>query len=230
MRKGQYTLADKDNSAKGAVLLPLTDFATSCSAENENDEQLVGRSTFKETTAESGGRIVWRIANGLMTIFFVMAVGVQFNDPDPYLWVPLYGTAALLTVCITIQPNFTGRKFWRLIYWIHTAFCIGMFCYVFVELIIVAVNPKSDGSLNPLMYEEGRELAGIMITVIWLFTCKQSPRIKSKNKSKRDIGIGVVVVILSLLPLFLWALCYSDVMSSSYFSFCGDYFVDEFSF
>ncbi|GFT33182.1 transmembrane protein 220 [Nephila pilipes] len=107
-----------------------------------------------------------------------MASGVQFNDPDPFLWVPLYGTAAILTASITIRPNLSENKIWRWAYWIHAIYCLGMFVYVLIALVVVATNPQADGSLNPLTYEEGREMAGIMITAIWLFTCKQSPAIR----------------------------------------------------
>ncbi|XP_054722686.1 transmembrane protein 220-like [Uloborus diversus] len=144
----------------------------------ENQLQLMAKSAQKERVAQKDGRVVWRGANVMMVIFFVMAAGVQFNDPDPYLWVPLYGVAALLTACVAVRPFLTNVKVWQLGYWMHTIYCIGMFFYVFVELVIAATNPQSDGSLNPLTYEEGRELAGVMITTIWMFICKQSPAIR----------------------------------------------------
>lgn len=46
-------------------------------AENESQEEFAGKSVLKQKNAESGGKIIWRVANGLMTVFFVMAVGVQ---------------------------------------------------------------------------------------------------------------------------------------------------------
>lgn len=46
-------------------------------ADDESQEEFAGKSILKQKTAESGGKIIWRVANGLMTIFFVMAVGVQ---------------------------------------------------------------------------------------------------------------------------------------------------------
>ncbi|KAG8180127.1 hypothetical protein JTE90_012141 [Oedothorax gibbosus] len=183
--------------------------------------------------SEYAGKILWRIANVMMTGFFAMASGVQFNDPDPFLWVPLYGTAALLSACISIQPNTSASKLWRSVYWLHTVYCIGMFLYVLVELIIVATNPQADGSLNPLTYEEGREMAGIMITIIWLFTCMQSPIISydplSKHQMKKSVFV-LSVVLISIFPLFLWYLCYSSSLSSGCTSFCSDFYVNEFSF
>lgn len=49
----------------------------SFSPEEDSHEDLVGKSVLKEKTAQGGGKILWRIANGLMTVFFLMAVGVQ---------------------------------------------------------------------------------------------------------------------------------------------------------
>ncbi|GFS65490.1 uncharacterized protein TNIN_417601 [Trichonephila inaurata madagascariensis] len=170
---------------------------------SEEAVQVFVKKSEKQKSAESGGKIIWRGANAMMTLFFVLASGVQFNDPDPFLWVPLYGTAAILTTTITIRPNLSENKIWRY------------------------------GSLNPLTYEEGREMAGIMITAIWLFVCKQSPTISSSDKQKSTKKRSMMVasvLLLSLFPLMLWALCYSDVMSSSYISLCSDFYFDEFSF
>ncbi|XP_035216024.1 transmembrane protein 220-like isoform X2 [Stegodyphus dumicola] len=186
-------------------------------------EDEVTKKSEKQKASESGGKIIWRGANSMMTLFFIMASGVQ----------PLYGTAAILTACIAIRPNLSGHKRWRFLYWLHAVFCLGMFCYAFVELVIAAVNPESDGSLNPLTYEEGREMAGVLITTIWLFTCKQSPTIKSDSSTRKKKGqstITIFIVIFSFLPLLLWALCYSNVLNATYFSVCSDFYVDEFSF
>jgi hypothetical protein len=37
-----------------------------------------------------------RAAAALMCALFLLSVAVQVNDPDPWLWMPLYGVAALL--------------------------------------------------------------------------------------------------------------------------------------
>ncbi|CAL1263431.1 unnamed protein product [Larinioides sclopetarius] len=177
----------------------------------EEQTQVFVKKSEKQKSAESGGKIVWRVANAMMTLFFIMASGVQFNDPDPFLWVPLYGTAAILTISVTVRPNVTASRIWRYTYWIHATFGIGMLIYVLVALVLVATNPKSDGSLNPLTYEEGRSDS-------------------SQKLSKKENIVAVAVIFLSLLPLILWTLCYSDIMSSSYISLCSDFYFDEFSF
>jgi hypothetical protein len=34
--------------------------------------------------------------NILFTVLFVISAALQYNDPDPYLWVPIYGYGAVL--------------------------------------------------------------------------------------------------------------------------------------
>ena len=38
--------------------------------------------------------LAFRVAAGAMGALFAVAVAVQWNDPDPWLWMPLYGLAA----------------------------------------------------------------------------------------------------------------------------------------
>ena len=37
-----------------------------------------------------------RIAAGVMCVVFVVSAAVQYNDPDPLMWIVLYGVAAAL--------------------------------------------------------------------------------------------------------------------------------------
>jgi Transmembrane family 220, helix len=38
----------------------------------------------------------FRIAAALMCALFLVSLAVQYNDPDPWLWMPIYGLAAAL--------------------------------------------------------------------------------------------------------------------------------------
>jgi hypothetical protein len=40
---------------------------------------------------------LWRILDGVMLVMFVMSIVVQFNDPDPALWITIYLLAAIVT-------------------------------------------------------------------------------------------------------------------------------------
>ena len=38
----------------------------------------------------------FRLLAALMCALFVLSLAVQYNDPDPWLWMPVYGLAAVL--------------------------------------------------------------------------------------------------------------------------------------
>jgi len=37
-----------------------------------------------------------RIFNLIFFVFFVASAALQYNDPDPYIWIPIYGYGAIL--------------------------------------------------------------------------------------------------------------------------------------
>ncbi len=38
-----------------------------------------------------------KIANGILTLLFILFAVVQFNDPDPYYWIAIYSAVALIS-------------------------------------------------------------------------------------------------------------------------------------
>ena len=38
-----------------------------------------------------------KIFNGILTLLFILCAAVQFNDPDPYYWIAIYGTVAVIS-------------------------------------------------------------------------------------------------------------------------------------
>lgn len=44
---------------------------------------------------EAPGRALRALA-AVMCALFLLSLAVQYNDPDPYLWMPIYGLAAVL--------------------------------------------------------------------------------------------------------------------------------------
>ena len=53
-----------------------------------------------------------KIINIIFCIIFIIFAGLQYNDPDPYVWIPIYLYAAIL--CALAAKN----KFYPLAYWI----------------------------------------------------------------------------------------------------------------
>lgn len=41
-------------------------------------------------------KLTMRIFNLVFCVLFILSAALQYNDPDPYIWIPLYGYAAIL--------------------------------------------------------------------------------------------------------------------------------------
>ncbi len=37
-----------------------------------------------------------KLFNLLFCLLFIISAGLQYNDPDPYVWIPIYGYGAVL--------------------------------------------------------------------------------------------------------------------------------------
>ena len=53
-----------------------------------------------------------KIFNIIFCIVFVLFAAVQYNDPDPYLWVPIYLYPALLCYLEFIQKPIRKMAYW----------------------------------------------------------------------------------------------------------------------
>jgi len=109
-------------------------------------------------------KIVFQVLNALMVLFFLYAVSVQFNDPDPLTWITLYLSAAVFSVAaafdklpsiwaatfsvvalawaLTLVPTFWGR--------------------VSLSDVFAYVGMKTEE------IEVAREFGGLMIVSVWV--------------------------------------------------------------
>ncbi|CAN5583725.1 hypothetical protein BH23BAC1_BH23BAC1_38530 [soil metagenome] len=44
-----------------------------------------------------------RIAALIFAFLFLLFAAFQYNDPDPFIWIPIYGTAALVSVAFYLK-------------------------------------------------------------------------------------------------------------------------------
>ncbi len=44
-----------------------------------------------------------KILNIILCIIFLLFLGVQYNDPDPYLWMPIYGFVAWICALASVK-------------------------------------------------------------------------------------------------------------------------------
>jgi hypothetical protein len=53
-----------------------------------------------------------KIFNSFFVLVFILFAVVQYNDPDPYLWVPIYLYPALLCYWEVKQKSIHKKAYW----------------------------------------------------------------------------------------------------------------------
>lgn len=99
------------------------------------------------------GKQVLRWSIWPMSGFFVWACTVQLNDLDPWVWIGMYGGAAVLSLLAFFGVGHRGVTY---------AIAAGLFgwgCYLSYYVI---------GQQHLFDSEEGREMLGLWIVAAWL--------------------------------------------------------------
>ena len=111
-----------------------------------------------------------RYLNLILAIIFVLFAALQYNDPDPYIWIPIYGYAAWLCYLA-----FRGR-------YIKAGYLAGILVYL-VYAIYLFLN--KDGVLSWARDHQAENLVQTMkATKPWI-------------EQSREFG-GLLIVILAL--------------------------------
>jgi hypothetical protein len=98
-----------------------------------------------------------------MVLYFLMSVGVQYNDPDGTVWMLVYGAVLIITLFNIFSRNY--RILW-ILYPMLIAYGVGVFqwsgSFEHTSLdAFMAVGMKN------IIQEEVRELWGLVICFIW---------------------------------------------------------------
>ena len=101
------------------------------------------------------------IANSVMLIVFLLSAAVQYNDPDPWLWIFSYGVAAGLTILALARRYhwFTGVA--------ALAFYGGFVYYLpgwGIDTLLLLKEPK----MSSIRVELAREAFGLLICAVWM--------------------------------------------------------------
>lgn len=98
---------------------------------------------------------------GFMFLLFVAAMVVQLNDPDPGLWIGLYGVVAALSLAAFLKRRWLWPT--ALVFVIYAAFAIGM------SPSLAHFRPESftAASTGSVPDEEVREALGLIICALW---------------------------------------------------------------
>jgi len=111
-----------------------------------------------------------KIFNIIFIVYFVFCAALQYNDPDPYLWIPLYLYAAYLCY------RAVQKKYDPLLYYIGLAVYIIYAVYLFFDRTGV-LNWQTEHHGESLVQsmkatkpwiEEAREFFGLVIVIVVL--------------------------------------------------------------
>ena len=106
--------------------------------------------------------------NIFFTIFFVISAALQYNDPDPYVWMPLYLYAAVL--CVLAVRN----KFYPKAYLVGIAVygAYAMYLFFTTDGVLDWINTHQSESIVQTMkatkpwIEQTREFFGLLILIL----------------------------------------------------------------
>ena len=113
-----------------------------------------------------------RILNYSLTGLFILFAALQYNDPDPWLWIPIYGYSAL--VCYRYASGFRPQRAALA----GILFCIGYAFYLFMGTDGVfswatehhAENLVQTMKATKPWIENTREFGGLLIIIAALGT------------------------------------------------------------
>lgn len=106
--------------------------------------------------------------NIIFTILFLSFAALQYNDPDPYVWIPIYAYAALL--CFLASKSYFNKWLYICGLMVYTTYA----CYLFVSpngvLSWITDNNMAaiTGSMNDTQpwIEATREFFGLFIVIV----------------------------------------------------------------
>ncbi len=116
-----------------------------------------------------------RVVNAVMAVLFLLGLAVQYNDPDPFRWIAIYGAAAVACVLA-----FLGR----LPRWLplSVALVAGAWAALLSPEVVGRVRFGDlfrEVRMDSVEIEEGREMFGLLLIGLWMvvlvFTTRRAP-------------------------------------------------------
>ena len=94
-----------------------------------------------------------KIASAIMAMLFIAWAAFQYNDPDPFLWILVYGVAALVSVLYLIKR-------------LPLAFPAAFFALCVVWALYLSTRITYEPPL--IAIEEWREMMGLVVIGSWM--------------------------------------------------------------
>jgi hypothetical protein len=110
--------------------------------------------------------------NLIFCLLFIFSAALQYNDPDPYVWIPIYMYGAVLC-WLAFRNKFFPRAYLTGII-IYTVYAVGLFFWKNGVLDWMAQhhaeNIAATMKAEKPWIEETREFFGLLILVVVLLT------------------------------------------------------------
>lgn len=106
-------------------------------------------------------RIAIHVINGIMLVLFVLAAVVQYNDPDPILWMGVYGASA---ICCAL---YMAGRLPALLSALLSGVCLLGALYLLLRILGPGSFFDETGREMLGLMEETREMLGLLITATW---------------------------------------------------------------
>ena len=113
-----------------------------------------------------------KLFNLIFCIFFILFAALQYNDPDPWLWIPIYLYAAVLC-----WLAFKGKFFPK-------AYLLGIFGYLGYAVFLFF---EEDGVLDWITKHNAANIAGSMKA--------EKPWIED---TREFLGLLILIVVLTI--------------------------------
>jgi hypothetical protein len=111
-----------------------------------------------------------KIFNWFFIVFFVISAGLQYNDPDPYIWAPIYLFSAYL--CYESIKGRFNFKLYLIGFLVYAGYALGLFIDRDGVLSWMgahhAENIVQSMKAEKPWIEETREFGGLLICIIVL--------------------------------------------------------------
>lgn len=118
-----------------------------------------------------------KIFNLIFCVIFILFAGLQYNDPDPYIWIPIY-----LFVAILCWMAFRQKFYPRL-------YLAGIFIFIVYGAFLFF---QEDGMLDWMREHETEDIASEMkATKPWI-------------EATREV-LGLVILVIVLLVNYFYA-------------------------